>query len=324
MRFAERSLAASAIVLFALSTQPDGGSLAAVSGQRYAMGTMFDVVVHHHSVDEARRAIDSALSEVVRLDRVMSHYDRASELARVQRDGRVAAVRVDPALYDVVRTAQDVSYRSRGRFDVTVAPLVKLWKDADAEGRRPDADALARVRRCVGFEKIELVPPDRIRLRSECVSIDLGGIGKGYAVDHALDVLGRAHISHAIVNAGGSSIGALGAPPARDGWPVILGGGRVLLLNGTSMSTSQQDEGAAGHVIDPISGAPVSTDLTATVVLRSATLADALSTTLLLLPVEEGRRLLASFDAAAAMWISADGGVRATFGASRLAFASPD
>ena len=81
----------------------------------------------------------------------------------------------------------------------------------------------ATARRCVGYEKIETSAPDRIRFRSDCVEIDLGGIGKGYAVDRAIAVLKAAGIRHALVNAGGSSIAAIGAPPGTKGWPVRLG-----------------------------------------------------------------------------------------------------
>ena len=80
----------------------------------------------------------------------MSHYDTASELARLHREGRHRAVRVDAALYDVLREAIDISRRSHGSFDVTIAPLLRLWKEAEAHGSRPDAAAIARARRCVG------------------------------------------------------------------------------------------------------------------------------------------------------------------------------
>lgn len=293
------------------------------------MGTMFDIVVYHASKNDAEWAIERALNEVVRLDRVMSHYDAGSELARVHRDARMQAIRVDASLYDVVRLSLDMSRRTGGKFDVTIAPLLATWKTAESEGRRPDDTEIARSHRCVGYEKIELTPPDRIHLRSDCVALDLGGIGKGYAVDRALGILKRAGIRNAIVNAGGSSIAAIGAPPGRDGWPVLLSGAvderRALLLRDTSLSTSQQDpERAIGDVVDPLAGTPIESRMTAIVVSRSAMLADALSTTMLMLPVDEGMRLLAEFGEVSALWISPGGELYSTYGLSRLALAGTD
>lgn len=325
MRCGERLLA-STLALVALSAGPRAEALAPIHGQRYSMGTMFDIVVYHASTSDAGRAIEQALNEVVRLDRVMSHYDAGSELARVHRDARKQAIRVDSSLYDVVGESLDLSRRTGGKFDVTIAPLLTVWKSAESEGRRPDEAEIARARRCVGYEKIELTPPDRIHLRSDCVALDLGGIGKGYAVERALETLKQAGIRNAIVNAGGSSIAAIGAPPGRDGWPVLLsaavGARRVLLLRNTSLSTSQQDpQRAVGDIIDPLQGRPIVSRSAAVVVSRSATLADALSTAMVVLTVDEGMRLLAEFGDVSALWISPGGEVSATYGLSRLALA---
>ncbi len=116
-----------------------------------------------------------------------------------------------------------VSRRTGGVFDVTIAPLLKAWKRAKLEGRPPSAADIAAARRCVGYDKIETSSPDRIRFRADCVEIDLGGIGKGYAVDRAIALLKAAGINSALVNGGGSSIASIGAPPGAHGWPVRLG-----------------------------------------------------------------------------------------------------
>jgi thiamine biosynthesis lipoprotein len=314
---------------------PSGGSpptLSPVHQQRFCMGTMFDIIVYHTSRLEAERAIQQALDEVVRLDRVMSHFKSDSDLARLIRDGRRGFVSVDPSLYEVIEHSLMYSRRSGGKFDVTIAPLLKLWKQVYAEGRRPTAAELVAARNCVGYDKIEIAAPDRIRLRSDCLDIDLGGIGKGYAVDRAVATLKSAGIKDALVNAGSSSIASIGAPPGLNGWPVALGasvGGRAtMLLRNASISTSQQNagflpfvSGTFGDIIDPQAGTPVERGAMVSVIAPQAMASDALSTTLLMLSVDDGTLLLSQFDHVSALWISTKGDLQSVYRVSDLQLA---
>ena len=272
------------------------------------------------------------MAEIARLDEVLSHYREHSELSRLNREGRHGFVAVEPSLYEVVEQSLDVSRLSGGRFDVTIAPLLRVWKAAYAAGRQPSEQEIAEVRRCVGYRHLETRPPNQIRFRSDCVELDLGGIGKGYAVDRALGVLASAGIRHAVVNAGGSTIGAIGAPPGFDGWPVELGasvsGHRTLLLRDGAVSTSQQRlrrllfaPGAFGEIIDPQREAPADHETIVSVMTASATRADALSTTLLFLPVQAGKTLLAQCSPVSALWMSPAGELQDAYLPSRLSLA---
>jgi thiamine biosynthesis lipoprotein len=326
MHSAERKLAALVLWVLFSASLVEGDTLVAVARSHYAMGTMFDVLVYHASRDDAERAIQRAVDEVVRLDGVMSHYKADSDLSRLNRAARGGYVRVDSSLYDVIREANTFARLSGGKFDVTIAPVMKLWNKAAGDGRPPSADEIAEARRCIGYEKIELQPPDRIRFASECLEIDLGGIGKGYAVDRALAILESAGIQHALVNAGGSSIAAMGAPPGQAGWPVLVAPGRHerrVLLHGNSISTSEQKGGANtfGHIFDPHRGAPVENGMSVSVVAPRATVSDALSTTLLTLPLTEARSLLAHCPDVAALWVSPAGEVVATHRGAQIALA---
>lgn len=313
MRFVEPVALCGALVSLAFA--PPGGSLAAVHQQRYSMGTMFDIVAYHASRPDAERAVTKAMEEIDRLDRVMSHYREDSDLARMVRDAPSGSVVVEPSLFEVLRTSLDVSTRGRGAFDVTVGPLVRLWRAAHAQGRTPSPLEISRAKQCVGYQKIEVEPPDRVRFRSGCLDVDLGGIGKGYAVDRAMAVLAAAGIRHALVNAGSSSIAAAGHPPGREGWPVTLGaarGARTVLLSGGSVSTSQQSP--SGETIDPRTGLPVDNAMTVTVLAPSATISDALSTSLLVMSTDDGRELLPHFADVAAVWIGPDGELKHSYG----------
>jgi thiamine biosynthesis lipoprotein len=326
---ADRSSVAVALFLLLAAASPETESLSLVHQQRYSMGTMFDVVVYHASREDAARAIARALDEIVRLDRVMSHFKPDSDLSTLLREGRSGFVAVEPCLYEVIRASMMFSRRSGGRFDVTVAPLLRVWREASAEGRRPSADDVSAARRCIGYEKIETRAPDRIRFHSDCLEIDLGGIGKGYAVDRAIAVLEASGVRHALVNAGNSSIASIGAPPGATGWPVELGasvsGRRTLLLRDASISTSRQklvpfslDSGTFGEILDLRTGAPLESGMTVSVMTPSATVSDALSTTLLMFSTEEGANLLGQFGDVSAVWISPAGELKAAYRESRL------
>lgn len=325
----QRLAAGAAALLLATAAAPRAERTAPIHAQRYAMGTMFDVVAYHTPPGAARAAAARALDEVERLDRVMSHYRPDSELSRLAREARGRFVTVDPSLYDVLDESLTMARRSRGKFDITVGPLLEVWKRAAADGAPPSAREVAEARRCIGHDRIELQAPDRVRVHAGCLTLDLGGIGKGFAVERALRVLAAHGISNALVNAGGSSIAALGAPPGREGWPVRLAanlsGRQTLLLRNESLSTSQQDlvplaleAGHLGEIIDPDLGAPIASRAIVTVVAGRATIADALSTTLLMLPIDEGIALLDSFPDTAAVWASAEGEPLAIHNGRRL------
>jgi len=210
-----------------------------------------------------------------------------------------------------------------------------LWRRGHEEGRQPSAADLAEAGRCVGYERVEVAPPNRIRFRSDCVELDLGGIGKGYAVERALAVLRSAGARHAVVNAGGSTIGAIGAPPGSDGWPVDLGasvsGHRALRLRNSAISTSQQRlrpfpfaAGGFGEIIDPRRRAPAPHETMVCVIAPSATIADALSTALVLVPAQAGKEMLARFPSVSALWISPTGELQDAFRPSRLRLADAE
>jgi thiamine biosynthesis lipoprotein len=329
MRCARWSWFGVALVLLpaASSARPD--TLAPVHQQRYCMGTMFDVVAYHPSRQHAEQAVESAMEEIFRLDQVMSNFKADSDLSKLNREGSRGFMAVDPSLYEVIEESLTVSRLSGGTFDVTIAPLARTWKQAQSEGHTPAPAAIAAARKCVGFEKIETRAPDQVRFRSDCVEIDLGGIGKGYAVERAIAVLKASGMQAALVNSGGSSIASVGAPPGQRGWPVRLGpqdtGNRTLLLRDRSISTSEQNlvalpfaPGNFGDIFDPHSAAPTQTTMAVSVVAPSATVSDALSTTLLMLSMADSTKLLAHFEDVSAVWISPAGELQGTYRESSL------
>jgi FAD:protein FMN transferase len=289
-----------------------------VHKKKYVMGTVFEIVAYGTSPAQVSDAIDQSFREIVRLDDVMSDYKADSALSRLNHSSHSIPQSVPPDLYRVIGDALQYSRLSGGKFDVTVAPLVNLWKAAIRGERVLSSEEAAKAKACVGYKNVELLPPDRVRFHSPCVQIDLGAIGKGYALDRAADVLRSQGISRALLDAGGSTIVAMGAPPGQAGWRVHLRdpSNKVdpqIMLSDSSVSTSEQTPpsllsgDSAGHIIDPDEGVPVRTPFAVSVVANTGSTSDALSTTLLLLGPDKGKELIKNVAGVAAIWVSSDG-----------------
>jgi thiamine biosynthesis lipoprotein len=190
-----------------------------------------------------------------------------------------------------------------------------LWKAALAGDAIPSPAQRLQAQACVGYEKIELTPPDQVMFRSSCLHVDLGAIGKGYAVDRAAEILHALQIQDAIINAGGSTILAIGSPPGQMAWPVHLRDPShtfdpYVILKDGSVSTSEQTapsllgRDSPGHIIDSTTGTPLQTQFAVSVIAPSGTMSDGLSTTLLLLGPGAGQVLVNHTPAVSAIWIS--------------------
>jgi FAD:protein FMN transferase len=321
MRWSRTSFAGLLLVVFSASSAA-APELATqmFHKQKYIMGTVFEVVVHDTSAAHADQAMEAALEEIVRLDWVMSDYKPDSELNKLNRTAHFQAQSVSPDLYRVMTESLHYSKLSDGKFDVTIAPLADRWKAVLRGKPVPTPEEEEQLRACVGYEKVQMIPPDRIEFHSPCMRIDLGSIGKGYAVDRAAEILRAQGIKIALINAGGSTYYGMGAPPGSPGWLAHLRDPSQKIdpqvtLCENSVSTSEQTPKSllgnelAGHIIDPADGLPLKTSYALSVVATTGTASDALSTTLLLVGPEKGKALVEGIKDAAAIWVSAEGHV---------------
>jgi thiamine biosynthesis lipoprotein len=252
-------------------------------------------------------------------------------LSQLNRSAHFRAEKVPPDLYRVIERGVQLSRLSDGKFDITVAPLVNLWKAALAGDSTPSPEEQRQARACVGYDKIELTPPDQITLQSPCLQLDLGALGKGYAVDKAAEKLHELGIENAFLNAGGSTIVARGSPPGQAAWLVRLRDpshkiSPYVMLKNESVSTSEQTtrsllgHDSPGHIIDPSSGKPIETQFSVSVIAPSGSLSDGFSTTLLLLGPQEGKTLVRRTRDVSAIWLSSKAQVETATNGPQILF----
>jgi thiamine biosynthesis lipoprotein len=251
-----------------------------------------------------REAAAAALDEVDRLDRLMSHYRPESPLSRLNREAARGPVAVPPELLALLDVCLRWSHESDGAFDVTVGPLMKAWGFFQDEGRVPAKEELVRALEVVGHRHVLL---DRdaatVRFARAGVELDLGGIGKGYALDRVVSLLRARGVASALVNLGGSSVYGLGAPPGGTGWeigiqdpldpskialPVALRD-RALSVSGGYGRSFEVDGVTYAHVLDPRTGRPVRDVLSVAVLSETGTAGDALDNVLFVLGPKAGR-----------------------------------
>src|SRR5437667_6513431 len=185
MRWSSR-IAASLILSSLNAASVHAQVLADVHKKKFVMGTVFEIVAYDASPARASAAIDDAFQEIVRLDGIMSNYKSGSDLSQLNRTAHFHAETVPTDLYNVIEESLRYSRLSGGKFDITVGPLVSFWKAVN-RGDAPSSADEKMLQSCVGYQKIVPTPPDRVEFRSPCLQIDLGAIGKGYAVDRAVE-----------------------------------------------------------------------------------------------------------------------------------------
>jgi len=312
-----RVLAAAGVMVF-LGATPSGTGSTSYHGVRYLMGTWCDLTVFDPPPDEAPAAAEAAFHEIARLERVMSTWDPDSELSRVNRGAGMGVQPISRDLAAVTKAALDNCRESDGAFDPTIGPMLHLWGFDTDQPTRPSRAAIAEARTHVGCDKVSLtLEPPAIRLPSGA-SLDLGGIGKGHAVDRALDVLRAAGIHRAKMDFGSSSLAFEGTE--EGGWPIVLADPRrrdrplvAFRIDGGSVSTSGQRERSFvqdgrryGHIFDPREGEPVESRLlSVTVVARDGTRADALSTALFVMGADKGIAFVAGMPGVSAIFVEA-------------------
>lgn len=248
----------------------------------YAMGTEFAIDLYGPNATKLESAAEQASEEAKRIDQMLSNYIPESELSRINREAYDHPVRVSDELFNLVSACLQYSRKSEGSFDITVGPLMKVWGFYKGSGHLPHRAEVRAAMSHMGYQNIELDPAHHtVRFKQPGMSLDPGGVGKGYAVDQMAAVLQANGITSGLVSGGGSSIYGIGVPPNDDrGWYIRIRDPKdekktaaVVYLKDDSVSTSGSYEKffyAEGklysHIMDPRTGYPAEGMLSVSVV----------------------------------------------------------
>jgi thiamine biosynthesis lipoprotein len=267
------------------------------------MGVDTRIVVYASSESVAQKACAAAFERIADLEAIMSDYRPNSELMKLSDTAVSAPVKISPDLFTVLWKAQAMSRRTSGYFDVTVGPIVRLWRKARKTGKLPSPKEVADAVRRVGWQKVTLDPDLRtVRLAIPGMQLDLGAIGKGYADDEAQKVLRKFGITRALVDMGGDIVFS-DPPPGKKGWKVeVPNAHRNMLLANCAISSSGDTEEYViigghrySHVVDPHTGQALTNRVQATVIAHEGLTTDPLGTALTLLDPKARKRLLAAY-----------------------------
>ncbi len=316
-------------------------------GYRVVMGTFARVVAVAGNGRTARRCIEAGFGELEWIDDLMSDYKDDSELSRVNRQAYEQAVPVSSELFEVLERSLDFSRETEGAFDITVGPLVDLWRAAGERGEAPSEGEKAEAEARVGYEKLILdANALTVRFKVEEMRIDLGGIAKGYAIDRAVEAMRAQGASGGMVDVGGD-MRFFGRPTEKEEWMIGLqdpskagedttgemteigGAGvragaplMVLKLGDSAVATSGDYRRFVrvggkryGHIIDTKKGQGADKLSSVTIIAPTAMEADALATAVSVLGAEKGLALIEKKEGVEAILISAEGKVENSSGA---------
>jgi FAD:protein FMN transferase len=248
----------------------------------------------------------AALTEADRLEDLLSIFRAGSELSRLNQWGAVGPVPLGEELFAILQLCQELSADCGGAFDVTSTPLSACWGFLRREPVVPPPAAVDAARLLVGSNRVTLDAAARtVAFERPGVSLNLGAIGKGYALDRASLGLRISGVAHALLSAGRSSLLAMGG--RGEGWLIdlvspLLAGGAIagFWLRNAAVGTSGVGEQFViadghryGHVIDPRTGWPANGVVSASVIASDAASADALSTAFLIGGIDLARRYCA-------------------------------
>lgn len=272
---------------------------------RRAMATTFEVVLPLGTT-HAQYLADAALDEIDRLEAQLTVYRADSDVSRLNERAAVAPVEVDARLFELLIRAQRLWQETDGAFDITLGALIKAWGFFRRQGRVPAEQDLAQARQCSGFAHVHLDAERRsVSFDQAGVEINLGSIGKGYAVDQAVANLRRQFgVTDLLIHGGHSSVVALGNEPGlARGWSIGLRDpddherrlavirlhNRALGVSAAAYQHFVHEGRKLGHILDPRSGQPARGVRLAAVTAPSAAEADALATAFYILGVHQAR-----------------------------------
>ncbi len=278
-----------------------------------AMATVFEIFIIDDDASYAEQAAQEAFNELDRLEQELSRFIANSDVTRINHLAAKLPLRIGLDAFECLKISQQVFNDTSGAFDVTIGTLLQCWLHPDKTLRSPTGAELAEARRNVGMHLLELDEAEHtVTLQASPVHIDLGAVGKGYAVDLMSKILCEWDIERALIHGGRSSVFALGAPPSEKGWPLTFTNPRRREQILTQPRLCQQAASGSGlqkgrHIINPRTAQPLTGNRAAWVITPSAATSDAISTAFMIMEPDEIQAYCQRHPEVHALILTADG-----------------
>ena len=299
-----------------------------ISQNKFLLGTIVNITLYDNPKQEIFDEIFNAIEEIETMMTI--NNATTSEIIEINRQAGLEAVKVSQNTFDVIKAGLTYSELAKGKFDITVGPLVKLWEIGFDDAHVPEASEIENSLTLINYKNVELNEKDlTIKLTQPHMMIDLGGIAKGYAADVTASILKQHGNKHAIINLGGN-VYAYGEKPNQAAWKIgvqnpfstrgeYLGIASVkdktVVTSGTYERYFEQDGVIYHHILDPQTGYPVQNNvMSVTIIADSSMTADALSTTAFALGIEQGLNLIESISWVEALYVTDEKQLYATSG----------
>ncbi len=319
-------LLCSVMILSGCTNSASPSNTTPLTRNEFVLGTVVTISLYDHQSEDI---LDKAITKLKDLEDTLSINKSGTLIDKINQQAGISPVKVDEATYSLIEKGLYYCSLSKGAFDITVGPIVKLWNIGFPEARVPSEAEIKKKLPFIGYEKVLLDKQEQtIFLSQKGMLLDLGGIGKGYAADEIARLLKDEGIAHAIINLGGN-VYVLGNNPSGEFWKVgvqdpfnprgeMIG---FLKAQNKSIVTSgiyeRFVEDHAGHkyhhILDPKTGYPYENDIVSVTIISDLSLdGDALSTTVFSMGLEKGMDFIEGFDGIDAIFVTADKKVYAT------------
>ena len=285
------------------------------------MGSAFSFTAVSENLKEAKEAVYMGIEEVVRIEKLISSWDKNSETTKINNSAGLIPIKVSNELYSLIFRSKKISEISNGYFDISYASMDKVWNFNDSTVHVPSEDEILKSVSKINYENIILNAENQtVFLKDKGMKIGFGSIGKGYAANKAKAVMIKHNIKSGVVNAGGDLI-AWGKNKNNKPWSIGIVNpleketiALWLEVNNTAIVTSGNYEKYIEingkkycHIINPKTGWPATGLLSVTIICENAELADGLATTVFILGVKDGLEIVNHLEAVECVLISSDG-----------------
>ncbi len=289
--------------------------------------TVVQLSIYHENQE---KAMNEAIAYIKEMEKLLSTNLEGADVYRINQAAGKKPVKVDERTFDIIETAQKMSQTSDGKFDVSIGAVTNLWRIGDTEARIPSNQEIKAALPFINYKDIQLNAKDKTVLIKKGMVLELGAISKGYIADGVKAIFKKHHITTAIINLGGNVLTMGTSPNDSKGWnigvqnPDEVRGDTVgsVHVKDQSVVTSgiyerfiEKDGKKYHHIMDPKTGYPVENDISGvTVFTKTSIQGDELSTSLFLLGIKDGLKLIEDMDSVEAVFIDKSNGIHLSKG----------